>query len=169
MDHLCGLGHRRIGLIAGPATSPASRDRLRGAMRRARAAGIAEQCVLLHGDWGIPSAIAAAEALLARSSPPTAVLCFNDEMAIGAIEVGRRRGLRIPLDLSVVGFDDIRIAQYLAPGLTTVALPLEEIGTHAVRVLLGILAGEVVRPPLIKLRHELKVRGTAAPPSRVDS
>jgi LacI family repressor for deo operon, udp, cdd, tsx, nupC, and nupG len=164
IDHLYGLGHRRIGIIAGPTISPASRDRLRGAKRRARAAGAAGQLIVEHGDWGIPSGITAAEALLDRSPAPTAVLGFNDEMAIGAIEVARRRSLRIPADLSVVGFDDIRIARYLAPPLTTVALPLREMGEQAVRVLLDILGGKIDTPLSIALPHELTVRATTAPP-----
>src|SRR3954469_1982750 len=85
MDHLYGLGHRRIGIVTGPLVSPLSRERLRGATTRARQEGAEHEFVIMQGDFSIESGAVAAERLLARDEPPTAVFCFNDEMALGVI------------------------------------------------------------------------------------
>src|SRR5947208_1483386 len=84
---------------------------------------------------------AAAERRLGRKEPPTAIFCFNDEMAMGVVEVARRLGVRVPARLSVVGFDDIRFARHMDPPLTTIAQPMRQIGEGTVRLLLSILAG----------------------------
>src|SRR5881397_2541557 len=108
MDHLYRLGHRRIGIITGPLVSPLSRDRLRGATARAKQQRAERDFVVMNGDFSIESGAVGAERLLGRKVPPTAIFCFNDEMAMGAVETAKRRGLRVPLDVSIVGFDDIR-------------------------------------------------------------
>src|SRR5262245_38717348 len=120
MSHLYDLGHRRIAVITGPLVSPLSRDRLRGAMARATAAGAKDDFTVLHGDFSIESGIAAADRVLTKRDGPTAVFCFNDEMAMGVIETARRLGVSVPADLSVVGFDDIRFARHIDPPLTTI-------------------------------------------------
>jgi len=99
---------------------------------------------------------------------PTAIFCFNDEMAMGAIEVARRLGIRMPEQLSVVGFDDIRFAAHLAPPLTTIAQPMRQIGEGTVRLLLGILSGggDADTPESVTLPHKLVVRASTAPPPR---
>jgi LacI family repressor for deo operon, udp, cdd, tsx, nupC, and nupG len=103
--------------------------------------------------------------LLGRREPPTAIFCFNDEMAMGAIETARRRGLRVPLDVSVVGFDDIRFARCIDPPLTTIAQPMRAIGEGTVRLLLHILNGDDgVAPESVTLPHTLTVRSSTAPP-----
>jgi LacI family repressor for deo operon, udp, cdd, tsx, nupC, and nupG len=164
LDHLVGLGHRRIGAITGPLVSPLSRDRLRGATSRAKAAGATHDLIVLHGDFSIESGVAAAEQLLSRTNPPTAVFCFNDEMAMGVMETARARGLRVPEDLSVVGFDDIRFARYMDPPLTTIAQPMREIGEGTVRLLLDILRGNAIAPVSVTLPHKLVIRATTASP-----
>src|SRR5436305_7315773 len=103
MDYLYRLGHRQIGIITGPLVSPLSRDRLRGATSRSKQQRAERDFVVMNGDFSIESGAAAAERLRGRREPPTALLCFNDEMAMGTIETARRRGLRVPLDLSVGG------------------------------------------------------------------
>src|SRR5207245_3942053 len=127
MDHLYRLGHRRIGIITGPLVSPLSRDRLRGATLRAKQQRAERDFVVMNGDFSIESGAASAERLLGRREPPTAIFCFNDEMAMGAIDTAKRRGLRVPLDLSIVGFDDIRFARCVDPPLTTIAQPMRAI------------------------------------------
>ena len=165
MDHLYRLGHRRIGIVTGPLVSPLSRDRLRGATSRAKAQQAERDFVVMNGDFSIESGAAAAERLLGRREPPTAIFCFNDEMAMGAIETARRRGLRVPLDLSVVGFDDIRFARCVDPPLTTVAQPMRAIGEGTVRLLLEILNGDGERAPeSVTLPHTLTIRSSTAPP-----
>jgi LacI family repressor for deo operon, udp, cdd, tsx, nupC, and nupG len=164
LDHLYSLGHRRIGAITGPLVSPLSRDRLRGATSRAKAADAIPDLVVLHGDFSIESGVAAAEQLLSKKNPPTAVFCFNDEMAMGVVETARQRGLRVPEDLSVVGFDDIRFARYMDPPLTTIAQPMREIGEGTVRLLLDILRGNAIAPVSVTLPHKLVIRATTAAP-----
>ncbi len=166
MDHLYGLGHRRIGVITGPLTSPLSRDRLRGAMTQARAAGAARLLTVAHGDFSIESGIAGAARLLAQPQPPTAVFCFNDEMAIGVLDYAQRRGTRVPESLSVAGFDDIRFARYLRPRLTTIGQPLREIGRETVRLLLGVVQGAIAEPIAVTLPHRREVRASTGPAPR---
>ncbi len=165
MDHLYDLGHRRIGVITGPLGSPLSRDRLSGATASAKRHGAHAECLVMQGDFSIESGATAADSLLRRTDPPTAIFCFNDEMAIGVVETARRLSVKVPSDLSVVGFDDIRFARHTYPSLTTIAQPMREIGEGTVRLLLGILSGkERTRPPSVTLRHMLVVRDSTAPP-----
>jgi len=166
MDHLYRLGHRRIGIVTGPPATSLSRDRLRGARMRARAEGADRDITVISGDYSIESGIDAADVLLAGREKPTAIFCFNDEMAIGVVESARLHGLVVPRDLSVVGFDDIRFARHTDPPLTTIAQPMREIGEATVRVLLEILNGAPngATPASITLRHKLIVRGSTAPP-----
>jgi LacI family repressor for deo operon, udp, cdd, tsx, nupC, and nupG len=168
MDHLYGLGHRRIGIVTGPLVSPLSRDRLHGATSRAKKGKAEREFIVMHGDFSIESGAAAAERLLARTERPTAIFCFNDEMAMGVIEVARRLGVRVPAQLSVVGFDDIRFARHMDPPLTTIAQPMRQIGEGTVRLLLGILAGggDAETPESVTLPHKLVVRASTAPPRR---
>src|SRR5262249_48737170 len=109
----------------------------------------------------------AARQLFSNGEPPTAVFCFNDEMAMGVLEVARDRRLRVPADLSVVGFDDIRFAQYTQPSLTTISQPMRAIGEGTVRLLLSIIEDPTVTPASITLPHRLVTReSTATAPSR---
>lgn len=165
MDHLYGLGHRHIGVVTGPLASPLSRDRLRGVSARARALSANGTLTVVNGDFSIESGIAAAAQLLARPLPPTAVFCFNDEMAIGVMHYAARVGRQIPADLSVIGFDDIRFARYMHPALTTVSQPMLDIGRETVRLLLGVLSGAVTEPVSVTLPHRLEIRDSTAAPS----
>ena len=162
MGHLYDLGHRRIGVVTGPLVSPLSRDRLRGAMARATQAGAKQDCSVLTGDFSIESGITAAGIFLKKPDRPTAIFCFNDEMAMGVIETARRLGVSVPRDLSVVGFDDIRFARYMDPPLTTIAQPMREIGEGCVRLLLEILRGDAIQPVSVTLPHSLIIRASTA-------
>ena len=166
MDHLYRLGHRHIGLVTGPALSYVSDQRLRGARERAKKERAERNLVVMNGDFSVDSGVVAGERLLGRKQPPTAIFCFNDEMAMGVIHTARRRKLRIPDDLSVVGVDDIRYARYTDPPLTTVAQPMRQMGEIAVRVLLDLLGGERVLSAEVTLPHTLVVRASTAPPGR---
>src|SRR5262245_1912231 len=165
MDYLYRLGHRHIGIVTGPLASPLSRDRLRGATARAKLQKAERDFIVMNGDFSIESGAASAERLLGRREPPTAIFCFNDEMAMGAIETAKRRGLRVPVDLSVVGFDDIRFARCVDATLTTVAQPMRAIGEGTVRLLLEILNGDGEQAPSsVTLPHTLTIRSSTAPP-----
>ena len=163
MDHLYGLGHRRIGVVTGPLTSPLSRDRLRGVQARARAVGAADTLTVTNGDFSIESGIAAAAQLLALAQPPTAIFCFSDEMAIGVMHYAARVGRQVPAEMSVVGFDNIRFAKYTRPALTTIDQPMLDIGRETVRLLLGVLSGTVTGPTSVTLPHKLEIRESTAP------
>jgi LacI family repressor for deo operon, udp, cdd, tsx, nupC, and nupG len=165
MNLLYDLGHQRIGIISGPLVSPLSRDRLRGASAVAKGRGVRD-LVVVGGDFTVESGADAAARLLAMPEPPTAIFCFNDEMAMGVLDHAHRVGVQVPRDLSVVGFDDIRFSRYTDPALTTVAQPMREIGEGTVKLLLAILADDSAPPPSVKLPHRLVVRGsTAVPPT----
>jgi LacI family repressor for deo operon, udp, cdd, tsx, nupC, and nupG len=164
MDHLYRLGHRRIGVVTGPLISPLSRDRLLGTKSCARKRKAGSDCIVVNGDFSIESGVVAAERLLGKEDRPTAIFCFNDEMAMGVIETAKRKGLRVPADLSVVGFDDIRFARCVDPPLTTIAQPMRAIGEGTVRLLLEILSGRATPPDSVTLPHTLIVRSSTAPP-----
>lgn len=165
MHLLYDLGHERIGVITGPLVSPLSRDRLRGASTTAKKRST-EDLAVTDGDFSVESGTEGAQRLFAAPRPPTAIFCFNDEMAMGVLEFARRKRLRVPKDLSVVGFDDIRFARYTDPPLTTIAQPMRAIGEGTVRLLLSILHDDSVTPESVTLPHTLITRSsTAAPPA----
>jgi len=163
MDHLYRLRHRRIGIVTGPLVSPLSQDRLTGAMTRAKKQHAEHEAIVMQGDFSIESGAVAAERLLGRRQPPTAIFCFNDEMAMGALQTARRRSVRVPDELAIVGFDDIRFARLMDPPLTTVAQPMRAIGEGTVRLLLEILHGAVDVPASVTLPHTLTIRASTAP------
>ena len=168
MGHLFSLGHRRIGIITGPLASPLSRDRLRGVQAAARAHGARRQIIVAHGDFSIESGIAATARLLADERAPTAIFCFNDEMAIGVLDYARRVGKSVPAALSVVGFDDIRFARYIHPALTTISQPMLDMGRETVRLLMDTLHGKITKPVSVTLPHKLEVRESTGAPPRSD-
>jgi LacI family repressor for deo operon, udp, cdd, tsx, nupC, and nupG len=163
MDHLYRLGHRRIAIVTGPLVSPLSRDRLRGVKARAKALDAEADLEIVTGNFSIESGAEAADRLLSQPSRPTAIFCFNDEMAMGVLDMARQRGIRVPKDLSVMGFDDIRFARYVDPPLTTIAQPMRDIGETSVRLLLEIIQGRTTSPQSITLPHTLMIRSTTAP------
>lgn len=164
VDYLYGLGHTRIGVVTGPLASPISSDRLAGVLSAAQRHGRASALRIAIGDFSIESGVRQTGDLLDEPGRPTAIFCFSDEMAMGALEAIRQRGLTCPDDVSLVGFDDIRFAQYLHPKLTTVSQPKEQIGHEVVRLLLDILSGRATALQNVTLPHRLVVRSSTAPP-----
>jgi LacI family repressor for deo operon, udp, cdd, tsx, nupC, and nupG len=163
--YLLGLGHRRIGVILGPDSSPLTSDRLRGyklALRSAKVA--ADDALIAQGDFTMSSGRAAAEQLFKAKQPPTAIFCFNDEMALGAIRHLKSTGRSVPQDVSVVGFDDIEFASFCDPPLTTIEQPTREIGNKAMSLLFDMLNGGKAEPTMHTLPIKLIVRDSAAPP-----
>jgi LacI family transcriptional regulator, galactose operon repressor len=131
--HLTALGHRRFGLIAAPERNVDAPDRLAGARDDLRAAGIDEAAIqVATNDPGVAGGERAAAEILARDPTVTALVAYNDLMAIGAMRAIRAAGLRIPADMSVVGFDDVDLAAYVDPPLTTIAQSTAEMGHWAV-------------------------------------
>ncbi|GAA4751820.1 LacI family DNA-binding transcriptional regulator [Modestobacter marinus] len=164
-EHLIGLGHRRIGLVAGTPTLLCSRARQDGHRAALEAAGLTVDPALMRvGDFSHEAGFRAATELLQLPEPPTAVVAANDQMALGAFEAVRRAGLRVPEDVSVVGFDDLPVAQWSSPPLTTVHQPLSEMGSLAARTVLRLVRGEHLETPRLELSTRLVVRESTAPP-----
>lgn len=164
IEYLLTLGHRSIASISGPMKSPLSIDRQRGFEDTLAAAGIKSQRKLtVAGDFSAESGIRCAGALFARGVPFTAIFCANDEMAIGALHAIKSRGLRVPEDISVIGFDDIRFARLSDPPLTTIAQPMGDIGREAATLLIEILNQADVAPRKHMLPTQLVVRGSTGP------
>ncbi|MFD6287821.1 LacI family DNA-binding transcriptional regulator [Streptomyces sp. NPDC060205] len=162
-EHLVGLGHRRIGFVAGPPRLLCSRARLDGYRAALDRAGIAvDESLIVPGDFRPESGFTGCAALLDLERPPTALFAASDQMAMGAVEALRRRGLRVPEDMSVVGFDDLPEVRWSAPPLTTVRQPLAEMGKLAVRTVLRLTRGRSLDSPRVELATELVVRASTA-------
>jgi LacI family transcriptional regulator len=165
MQHLLALGHRRIAHIAGPSGWVATEDRRRGYHAALAAAGILpDPALTVDTTPEIAHGQDAAAHLLKLPDPPTAILCFNDNNAIGAIQAARARGLRVPEDISIVGFDDVETATVVTPKLTTVRQPLAEMGRTGVSLLMRLLDGERFETLHVELATRLVVRESTAPP-----
>ena len=165
MRHLLSLGHRRIGAITGPPGWVATEDRRRGYRAALAAAGISfDPALEVEADFEITDGEEAAQTLLGIRNPPTAVFAFNDNIAIGTMRAARERGLRIPEDVSIVGFDDVEHASIVTPSLTTVRQPLAEMGRTAVSLLVRLLEHQSVETLSIQLATRLVVRESTAPP-----
>jgi LacI family transcriptional regulator len=163
-QHLLDLGHRRIGLIEGPPGAMVAIARLHGYHAALSQAGLtSDPALMIAGPFSFDTGFTAALRLLRRDPRPTALFASNDSQALGAIEAARTLGLRVPEDVSVVGFDDISAAQSSAPPLTTVRQPFAEMGRVAMRRLLRLIAGEELASPRIELATTLIIRKSTAP------
>ncbi|MBN3965095.1 substrate-binding domain-containing protein [Pseudomonas gregormendelii] len=162
-EHLIELGHRRIGLIKGPKSSPLTRDRVAGYQDALNQAGIeADPALVCHGDFSLKAGDDGAAAMLALPDRPTALFCENDEMAIGALKRIRQSGLRVPEDISLVGFDDIPFAAYCDPPLTTISQPAEAFGQRAVELLIALIEKKPLAERHVVLPFELTLRESTA-------
>jgi len=165
--HLIELGHRRIAVIGGPVSYLCSRARLDGFHAAMDEAGIpVDPALVRHGRFMFDDGLAHGVALLKFHDPPTAIVCGDDLQAMGVYEAARQLGLRIPDDLSVVGFDDIDYAQWMGPPLTTVRQPLAKMGATAAELVLRLADGEELTQTRVELATSLIVRGSTAPPRR---
>jgi LacI family transcriptional regulator len=163
-EHLLSLGHRRIAAITGPHGWVASVDRLDGYQAALAGAGVLPAPELIaKGNFTGESGYAAASTLLDLAEPPTAIFAFNDEMAVGAMRAAEERGLRLPEDLSIVGFDDLEKAEIVTPALTTVRQPLAEMGRMAVSLLARLLERQRLEALRVELGTKLVVRDSTAP------
>jgi LacI family transcriptional regulator len=158
-QHLIELGHRRIAAIGGPEHLLCTRARVAGYRAALHGAGIPLDTELVrYAEFRHDGGLLAAQHLLDSTDPPTAVFAGNDVQATGVLEAVRQRGLRVPGDVSVVGYDDLNFAEWTAPPLTTVRQPLHEMGAAAVNVLLQLLAGRGPDVSRIELATRLVVR-----------
>jgi LacI family transcriptional regulator len=162
--HLVGLGHRRVGVIGGPAGWLATEARLAGHHAAlARAGELASRELLLNAEATVEDGYRAAGTLLDLPDRPTALVGFNDKVAVGALRAADDRGLRVPQDLSVTGFDDLDLSRATRPTLTTVRQPLQEMGRLAVTLLMRIIAGHDLEALHVELATDLIVRGSTGP------
>jgi LacI family transcriptional regulator len=164
-EHLTGLGHRRIGHVAGRAGLWCSRARLDGYRAGLESAGLdVDPALVVQGDFDYASGFEGGTRLLDVADPPTALFAASDEMALGVYEAARRRGLRVPEDLSIVGFDDLPQARWASPPLTTVRQPLAKMGMVAVRTVLRLLNDEQLESSKVELATEVVVRESTTAP-----
>ncbi len=167
-EHLLELGHRRIGTITGRPSVQCSQARLDGYRTALRRAGVPlDPALIAVGDFHYESALAAASAMLELPERPTAIFAASDLQAMGVYEAARRHHLRLPDDLSVIGFDDVPMAAYAPPPLTTMHQPLDEMASLAVRSLLApVGTGMSAR---VELATSLVVRSSTAPPGEANT
>jgi DNA-binding LacI/PurR family transcriptional regulator len=163
--HLLGLGHTRIGVIGGPESILCSRARLDGYRAAMDEAGVPiDPRFISHGRFHVEEGIETGRALLALPDRPTAIFAGNDLQALGVYQAAREARLHIPEDLSVVGFDDLPVAQWVGPPLTTIRQPLFEMATVGAEMVLAIARGEEPAQTRIELATELVIRESTAPP-----
>lgn len=165
--HLLGLGHRRIGVISGPENVLCSRARLDGYRAAMDEAGVPIDPALIRGgSFHVNEGTTEGRALLTLPNPPTAIFAGNDLQALGVYQAARELRLHIPEDLSVVGFDDLPVATWVGPPLTTVRQPLVEMAMAAARLVLRLANGEQLSQTRVELATELIVRESTAAPNR---
>jgi DNA-binding LacI/PurR family transcriptional regulator len=165
--HLLGLGHRRIAYLGNASGGQANLDRCAGYQAALAQAGAASPAGWqLAAAGGRPAdALPAVEDFLRLGPRPTALVCFNDMLALGALHRLKRAGVRVPADVSVTGFDDVFVAEYADPPLTTFVQPKYQLGRDAAELLLGLLSGvRPGRPHARSIRGQLVLRASSAPP-----
>jgi LacI family xylobiose transport system transcriptional regulator len=169
--HLLGLGHRRIAVITGPTERMCARARLEGARAAMTAAKVPlDERLVRTGRWfAFEDGLSHGRELLRLPERPTAVLCGNDLQAFGVYEAARQQGLRIPDDLSVVGFDDISYSRWCGPPMTTVRQPLAEMAATAAELVVSMAAGHAPAQTRVELATTLIVRDSTAPPREPDT
>jgi LacI family transcriptional regulator, xylobiose transport system transcriptional regulator len=162
--HLLGLGHRRIGAIAGAKGVACARDRLDGYRAALNSAGVPVSGRVRSGNFLVADGFRAARELLTEPDPPTAIVTGNDLQAVGVYRAAQELGLRIPEDLSVVGFDDLDIASWINPGLTTIRQPLTDMAVVATDLALDLAAGTSPARTRIEVATEFVLRESTRPP-----
>jgi LacI family transcriptional regulator len=167
-EYLIRLGHQRIAAIAGPSDWLSADGRLVGHKAALAATGrlAPEELVVVGGEPTVATGLAAARALLGLAQRPTAIVAFNDNMALGVLQAAAERGLRVPEDLSVVGFDGLELGQSVVPRLTTVRQPLEEMARMSVELLVRIMEHREIDSLHVVLATELVVGASSGPPPR---
>ncbi|MBS3178693.1 MULTISPECIES: LacI family DNA-binding transcriptional regulator [Pseudoclavibacter] len=165
-EYLISLGHRELGIITGPSDMLCTHARLSGFRHAVENAGLSlKPGRIVPGDFTRDSGVAAGLRLLGGPDRPSAVFCSNDMEALGVYEAARRLGLSIPDDVSVVGFDDIPLAGWITPGLTTITQPLEQMASEAVKIVLRA-EDAATGGTRLELATKLKIRESTAPPAK---
>ena len=166
VDYLCSLGHQRIGFMTGLEDSDVGKNRYEGYKSGLIKQGIdADPALVFRGNYTFGSGVSGAQYFLALEDGPTAIICANDSMALGAINQLHREGLEVPRHISIVGFDDIDIARQLTPSLTTVSVPVDEIASCAFNLLASLIDGRTLENRHVALEAHLVTRGTCGEPA----
>ena len=164
-SHLLELGHRRIAFLGGPDAAECNQARLHGYMAAMRSAGVGvEDEYVLSGHFRSEHGAKGMKYLLGLDQPPTAIFAGSDSIALGVLAEARRQGIRVPEDMSLVGFDGTYQAEESVPPLTSVSQPLQEMGATALRFVLRQMRGELLDSRRVELATQLVVRESTAPP-----
>jgi LacI family transcriptional regulator len=165
VSHLTKLGHRSIGFVTGPRDWTPTLDRIEGARRALAEVGqsLDETCMVEAQTWMLDAGYAAAQTLLSRQLALTAIFCHNDSLALGAYRALAKRGLRIPDDVSVIGYDDLPMCAYMAPQLTSVRQPIEGLGAWITELLINAIERGNSAPSSMSVKTELVIRESTAP------
>ncbi len=167
VDYLCSLGHSRIGFITGLEDSDVGKNRYEGYKSGLLKNGIElDQELVFRGNYTFGSGVSGAEYYLSLEQRPTAIICANDSMALGAISKLHQEGLEVPDDISVVGFDDINIAGQVTPPLTTVSVPVDTIAERAFTMLQSQIEGKSLDNRHVALEAHLVARSTSRAPRK---
>jgi len=166
VSHLISYGHKRIGVISGQEKSDVTQQRLNGYKNALKQHGLQiDERIIEFGVFSVRSGEEITTRLLDRFDDLTALFCMSDELAIGAMRAVRKRGLDIPGDLSITGFDNIEISEYTTPPLTTITQPARRIGKLAMQLMLDLLRGEPLAKTAYELPADLVVRGSVSLPN----
>ena len=164
-EYLISLGHRRIGIITFPLHLTTSRARLAGYREALERAGIPiDTALICEGTYLLGDGVQQTRYLLDQPDPPTAIFAGNDAQAAGVYQVLYERNIRVPDQMSVIGFDDVMYTAQMSPPLTTIHQPLVEIGKMAANMLLRLIAGQQLESNHVELSTSLVVRESCAPP-----
>ncbi len=164
VEHLISLGHKRIACLEGKPIVKATQKRLDGYRQALQSSGL-EYELVLEGDYSLDCGMAAAKTIANLPSPPTAVFCMSDTMAIGLLRGLKKEGFRVPEDISITGFDDIAFSQFMDPPLTSTRQPAKELGTTAMELLIRLIENPETNdgePISFRLPTELIVRESSA-------
>lgn len=165
VQHLAVLGHRRVGFIRGPAEHKTNELRLQAFLKSAARAGLpSDSALLFSGDHTFEAGAAAAEYFMGLEKRPTAIMSANDLMAVGVLRVLADRGMNVPGEISVVGFDDIHLAQFVHPPLSTVRMPRDELAAAAFQGLMQLSRQDASDKTALRVKTRLVVRQSTASP-----
>lgn len=164
VQHLLDLGHQRVACITGPSQLTLRGERLGGFVDTLVQRYDLPDEYIAEGGFSCESGYVQCQRLLKLPTPPTAIFCFNDLMAIGALRAAHEAGVTVPDELSIVGFDDVFLTAYVVPPLTTIRLPIHEMGSQAMELILDRIAAPTAPPNHRQLPIELVIRASTAPP-----
>ena len=164
VDYVCSLGHRRIGFMCGLSDSDVGKNRFAGFRKGLKNNGLNfDESLVFRGNYSYEAGLSGASYFLGQPNPPTAIICANDSMALGAMGQLHKEGVRVPEDMSIIGFDDITVASRIIPPLTTTAAPVVEMAEHAFHVLKDLIQGKEVENQHVAFTTQLMIRDTCAP------